>query len=122
MSGSLARADGDGRPGRCHTLNLGSGRKKIPTAVNLDINPSTHPNVVYDLNRQPWPFRDNQFREVLAYDIIEHLVDIVAVMEEIHRVCDENAVVRITVPHFSSAWMFPAWFLYVELQVLKRRP
>ena len=85
------------------TLNLGCGLKHIPDALNLDITPDTNPDVVHDLNRLPWPFPANQFREVLAYDVIEHLGDFIATMEEIHRVCRDRAVVRITVPHFSCA-------------------
>jgi SAM-dependent methyltransferase len=85
------------------TLNLGCGLKHVPEAVNLDITRDTNPDVVHDLNQAPWPLPDNHFREVLAYDVIEHLEDFIAAMEEIHRVCSEGAVVRITVPHFSCA-------------------
>ena len=119
--------------------------------------------------------------------MIEHLDNVVGALEEIHRVCRPNAVIHVTVPHFSSAnaftdpthkhyfgaqsfhyltgehehshytdvrfrrketrivfhrslvnkllhrfanarpaeyerrwaWMFPAWFLYVRLEVVK---
>jgi SAM-dependent methyltransferase len=88
------------------TLNLGCGLKHVPEAVNLDITRETQPDVVHDLNQTPWPLPDNHFREVLAYDVIEHLEDFIAVMEEIHRVCSDGAVVRITVPHFSCANAF----------------
>ena len=47
--------------------------------------------------------RDDRFNEVFAYDVLEHCADLIAVMEELHRVCRDGAVVRITVPHFSSA-------------------
>lgn len=87
-------------------LNLGCGNKHIPGAVNLDITDSTRPDVVHDLNVRPWPFPDGQFREVLAHDVIEHLDDVLATMEEIHRVCEDGAVVRITLPHFSCANAF----------------
>jgi SAM-dependent methyltransferase len=168
-------------------LNLGCGLKHLPDAVNLDITPETQPDVVHDLNRLPWPFANEQFREIQAFDCLEHLDDFIAVMEEIHRVCRDGAVVRLTVPHFSCAnaftdpthrrhfgyfsmdyvtgendiqfytrarfkklagriifypsllnklvwrlansypeayerrwaWMFPAWYLYFELEVLK---
>ena len=87
-------------------LNLGCGLKHDPDAVNLDITPRTSPDVVHDLNRLPWPFADNCFREVFAYDVIEHLDNFIATMEEIHRVCCDGAVVCITVPHFSCANAF----------------
>jgi hypothetical protein len=169
------------------SLNLGCGGKHIREALNLDIAPETNPDVVQDLNRLPWVLPSDHFREVLAFDVIEHLDDFIATMEEIHRICVAGAVVRITVPHFSCAnaftdpthqrlfgyfsfdyvtneseiqhytpvrflrqysrmmfypsvvnklvgrlanrypaayerrwaWMFPAWYLYFELKVLK---
>ncbi|HEV2989834.1 MAG TPA: methyltransferase domain-containing protein [Candidatus Angelobacter sp.] len=82
-------------------LNLGCGRKHLPGAINLDITAATSPDITHDLNLRPWPFPGNHFREVHAYDVIEHVDDVVAVMEEIHRICQPKAIVRITVPHFS---------------------
>ena len=87
-------------------LNLGCGNKHVADAVNLDVTSDTHPDVVHNLNSYPWPFPDGQFREVLAYDVIEHLDDVIRAMEEVHRVCKPGALVRITVPHFSSANAF----------------
>lgn len=168
-------------------LCLGSGRKKAADAVNVDLVPETHPDICHNLNCMPWPLPSGWFEECQAFDVIEHLDDIVAVMEEIHRVCRNGAIVRISVPHFSCAnaftdpthrhyfshfsfnyftgehefsfytklrfrrrsnqivfaqtllnklvhrlanrfaaeyerrwaWMFPAWFLYFELEVVK---
>jgi SAM-dependent methyltransferase len=87
-------------------LNLGSGRKPLAGAVNLDIESSTSPDVTHDLNQRPWPFADASFDEVLAFDVIEHLTDIVGTMEEIHRVCRSGGLLRITTPHFSCANSF----------------
>src|SRR5262249_28678989 len=87
-------------------LNLGCGRQHLPGAINLDITSDTNPDIVHDLNCLPWPFPENHFREVMAYDVIEHLDNIIATLEEIHRVCRHGAVVRITVPHFSCANAF----------------
>lgn len=87
-------------------LNLGCGNKHLPDAVNLDITPDTNPDIVHDLNQRPWPLPDNHFGEVVIYDVIEHVDDVIASMEEVHRVCKPGALVRITVPHFSSANAF----------------
>lgn len=87
-------------------LNLGCGRQHLIQAINLDVTPDTNPDVVHDLNQLPWPFPNNRFREVLAYDVIEHLEGFISTIEEIHRVCRDKAVVRITVPHFSCANAF----------------
>lgn len=82
-------------------LNLGCGRKKLENAVNLDVA-ATAPDVVHDLASRPWPFEDDAFDEVFAFDVIEHLDDFLGTMEEIHRISAAGARVHITVPHYSS--------------------
>jgi len=87
-------------------LNLGAGKKRRSDAVNVDLVPNTNPELVWDLNRLPWPLPSDHFREVLAFDVIEHLDNVISAMEEIHRVCSPGAIVRITLPHFSCANAF----------------
>lgn len=87
-------------------LHLGSGNKYDPVAVNIDLVATTKPDIVHDLVVRPWPVPDDHFTEVWAYDVIEHLDNVVAAMEEIHRVCRDGAVVKITVPHFSCCNAF----------------
>ena len=87
-------------------LNLGCGRRHMDGAVNLDVTSATSPDVVHDLNVRPWPFADDTFRRVVALDVVEHLDDVIATMEEIHRVCRDGALVEITVPHFSCGNAF----------------
>lgn len=92
--------------GKYNVLNLGAGKKRRPDAVNIDLVAGTNPDLVWDLNRLPWPLPSDHFREVFALDVLEDLDNIVAVMEEIHRVCLPGAIVRITLPHFSCANAF----------------
>jgi len=87
-------------------LHLGSGRKYRPGAVNVDLTSETHPDVVHDLNVLPWPFESSSFDEVHAYDVIEHLDDLLKTIEEIHRVTRPGGAVHLTVPHFSSDGAF----------------
>jgi predicted SAM-dependent methyltransferase len=87
-------------------LNLGSGNKSFADSINVDVTARTNPDVVHDLNQTPWPFSDHSFAAVRAYDVIEHLDNVPATMEEIHRVCRAGAAVEITVPHFSSGNAF----------------
>lgn len=92
--------------GQRSILHLGSGKKYDPAAVNIDVVSATNPDIVHDLNVRPWPLPDDHFTEVRAYDVIEHLDDVVTSMEEIHRVCRGGAVVKITLPHFSCCNAF----------------
>jgi SAM-dependent methyltransferase len=83
-------------------LNLGSGKKYDPEAVNLDITARTNPDVVHDLEVTPWPFEEGRFERIEAIDVIEHLSDPLAAMQEIHRISRPSARVHIALPHFSS--------------------
>ena len=83
-------------------LNLGSGRRYVHGAVNVDITPDTAPDVVHDLDDRPWPFPDDSFDEIHGIDVLEHLADVVGAMQELHRVARADATVKIVVPHFSS--------------------
>src|SRR5207248_10574931 len=87
-------------------LNVGSGRRYDPAAVNVDVTPDTCPDVVHDLNNFPWPFPDNRFDEVEMRDVLEHLDNTVRVLEELHRVCRPGGWIDIVVPHFSSNGAF----------------
>lgn len=87
-------------------LNLGCGRKRKQGAVNLDCTVDTNPDVVHDLNTYPWPFEGCTFKEIWAYDVLEHLEDLTKCLEEIHRIGNAGARVYITVPHFSCANAF----------------
>lgn len=87
-------------------LNIGCGRKPMANAVNLDISDRVGADVVHDVNCSPWPFEAGTFSEIHAYDVLEHVDDVPAVLNEIHRVARAGAVIHVTVPHFSSANAF----------------
>ncbi len=60
------------------------------------------PDVLWDLNKFPYPFEDNTFDEILAYSILEHLDNVVKAMEEIHRIAKPGALVDIAVPYWDG--------------------
>ena len=83
-------------------LHLGCGPQKIPGAVGVDINKNIGADIVHDLNKFPYPFKNNQFDRVIAENIMEHLENIPKVMEELHRICKNGAKLLITTGHFSG--------------------
>ncbi len=84
-------------------INLGAGQKHLAGYINVDILADTRPDVVVDLNRFPYPFGEGEFDQIACYDVLEHLDDLVRVMEEIHRIAKPGAFVTITVPHYSCS-------------------
>ena len=83
-------------------LILGSAGKSDPQAVTLDIDPQHNPDVVHNLHDCPWPFADNQFKEIVCHHVLEHLDDLQNVMGELYRICDPQGTIYIEVPHHSS--------------------
>src|SRR5450830_1681769 len=88
-------------PGASHAvLDLGCGLRKRPGAIGIDVNPRSQADVVHDLNRFPYPFPRNYFDEIYCDNVIEHLDDVVKVMEELHRIAKPSAIVTIIAPFF----------------------
>lgn len=83
-------------------LNLGCGPKRMEGCLNVDVSPRAASDLTVDLEKFPWPFPDDHFDEIYAFDVIEHLSDTVATMREILRVAAPGAKIHFTVPHFSS--------------------
>jgi len=87
-------------------LDVGCGRRKIPGAIGIDFNINTDADVVHNLNHFPYPFPDNNFDKIHCDGILEHLDDIVCVMEELHRIAKPGALVEVTAPYFTSVDAF----------------
>jgi SAM-dependent methyltransferase len=83
-------------------LDLGCGRRKLSGSVGVDLNEDSDADVIHDLNHFPYPFPDDYFDVIHCDGILEHLDDIVRVMEEIHRIARPGARIEITAPYFTS--------------------
>ena len=91
-------------------LNIGSGEKGLPEKeFTIDIMENFNADLIWDLRKTPWPIEDNQFEEIYAENIIEHLPDTCAIMEEIWRVSKPGAFIKIIVPHYTGyvSWSCP---------------
>lgn len=84
-------------------LNLGCGLKPRAGCLNVDREARVSPDLVWDLDRHPYPLPESHFECVFAGDVVEHLADIPAFMREVHRVLAPGGVLEITTPHFSCA-------------------
>jgi len=100
----MARQDQEA--GLPRSLDLGCGNRKRPGCLGVDINPRSDADVVHDLDDLPYPFEDSYFAEAYADNVLEHLEDVVGVLEELHRICAPQATIRIAVPYFRSHWAF----------------
>jgi hypothetical protein len=80
--------------------------------VTLDINPECDPDVEWDLNTLPYPFDDNEFDEIHAYEVLEHTGAqgdfrfFFKQFEEFWRILKPNGLLLGTSPALTSPWLW----------------
>ena len=83
-------------------LDVGCGPSKYPGSIGVDVNPQTAADVICDLDRGHLPFRENAFDEVRAVHLIEHVDNVIATMEELHRVARPGGTIFLVTPHYTD--------------------
>lgn len=86
-------------------LQFGCGNEKMEGYVNCDISKEVNPDVVMDITEK-FPFEDNSVKEIIMTHVLEHTPKPLDVLKEIYRVCEDNAIIKIRVPYFSSESAF----------------
>jgi SAM-dependent methyltransferase len=81
-------------------LDVGCGWRKLPGSVGMDILKFPGVDVVHSFNTFPWPFADNTFDVILMNHALEHVGDVVATMEELHRILKSGGRAVLQVPYF----------------------
>jgi len=88
-------------------LNLGCGIEIKKDYINLDWIKSKGVDIVYDLNKVPYPFKNNAFEKIYASHILEHLEgNWFEIIKELTRILEKEGVLIVKVPHFSSPGAF----------------
>ena len=93
-------------------LHLGCGRLPREGWVNLDMTALPGVDVVFNLDdcgTTPLPFDDDTFDIIEGIDLIEHIREPLALMQELYRVAKPDAVCHFELPYGSSddAWEDP---------------
>jgi ubiquinone/menaquinone biosynthesis C-methylase UbiE len=83
-------------------LNLGCGYDIRNGYINLDRFDFPGVDIVYDLEKLPLPFDDEEVVEIICRDILEHL-EYIQIMKEFYRILAFGGKLKIRVPHFTSA-------------------
>ena len=81
-------------------LNLGCGRATLHGWTNVDIFDMPGVNVVWDLDRPPWPWDDSSIDEIRGIDIFEHVSDPILFMTECHRILRPGATLRLQTTYY----------------------
>jgi len=80
--------------------------------VTLDLDPTTNPDVLWDLNNLPYPFDSGSFDEIHAYEVLEHCGSqgdwrfFFAQFQELWRILKPGGRLIFTVPAPGSVWVW----------------
>ncbi len=110
-----------GEQGVLRTLDVGSGgTKQKATSTGVDMYPAPGVDVLADL-RGRLPFADGSVDRVYAVHVLEHVIDLVPVMNELHRVLADDGVLHVLSPHWQSigAVADPTHVKYLDVQTFK---
>lgn len=108
-------------------LDLGCGKSKKEGFIGVDISHDTDADIIIDLNLYPWipdtfngsfppaeiqqniEIPDSSVFEIHCSHFIEHVVDLVAFMAEIHRILIPGGIITFYAPYYTSirAWQDP---------------
>lgn len=85
-------------------LNLGCGMGKYesPNVTNVDAYDVCNPNVTWNLEKTPLPFKDESYDLILANHIFEHLHNWWNCFEECARLLKSNGQIVVYVPSFGG--------------------
>lgn len=88
------------------------GVRTFNELTTLDMSKSVGADIVWHLERTPWPFKDNSFDEIHAYEVLEHLgrqgayTSFFDCFAEIWSILKPDGLLCATCPSMASRW---AW-------------
>lgn len=85
-------------------LNIGCGSDYKKGWINLDSHNRYSAEVVWNLNKLPLPFKDNEFDYVYCSHVLEDFNDPIPLMDEIYRITKRNGLIEYKVPYFTHTW------------------
>src|SRR5260221_11233482 len=83
-------------------LDIACGQNKTPGFFGIDIAKAEGVDMVYDLEKFPWPIPDNSVDEATCSHYIEHTKDIIKFMDEVHRILKQAGKILIRAPYYNS--------------------
>jgi len=87
-------------------INLGAGKKYLDGYINCDVVTEIKADKYFNLDKPPYPFKDDSADEVLMDNALEHVQEIAPVFGEVYRILKNNGILRIYVPYIKSDGAF----------------
>lgn len=88
------------KPNNLKKLNLGSGNNILKGYINADMFKAKGIDIVFDIRKVPYPFKDDEFDEIYCRHILNHISEDerMKILEELYRISKNNGVIKILVP------------------------
>lgn len=83
-------------------INFGCGKKKQKGFINVDIEKKVNPDVVWDLNKFPYPFKSNSCDRIDAKYVIEHIENPSRFIRECHRILRSGGMLWVITDNMTS--------------------
>lgn len=81
-------------------LNIGSGSKRYPGYLNVDMDAGSNPDFIVDLEKDVYPFDDNSVDHILAHHVLEHMGEgFFHCIKELYRISKHGTIIDVRVPH-----------------------
>lgn len=105
LDATAATADAAPQPdAEALRLNIGCGIRREVGYLNIDRLPAVGPDLCLDIETADFPFAADSVSEVRMIHVLQFVgAGLRHAMTELFRVCRHDAVIDITVPHYSDA-------------------
>lgn len=87
-------------------IELGGGLNRRDGYYNLDLIALEGVDIVADLNKPLSLLPDNSVEAIYSNHVLEHVSNLIPLMEEIHRITTPAGIVETVVPHFSNPFYY----------------
>jgi SAM-dependent methyltransferase len=90
-------------------VDLACGQNKQEGFVGVDIVDMPGVDIVHDLEKYPWPFKNNSVDEAFCSHYVEHTKCLMKFMNELWRILKPDARCTILAPYYTSmrCWQDP---------------
>ncbi len=93
------------KPRSHRMIDLGCGPNKVRGAFGVDVRSVSGVDLVCDIE-QTLPFKASSVEVVWLRHVIEHVRDLIGLMEEVYRISRHGAAVEVVVPYYTSRGAF----------------
>jgi len=80
-------------------LDIGCGKNKSEDSIGIDHIPLEGVDLIFDITKIPYPLKNDIVDMIICKNVMEHIKNFIAVMEEFYRVLKPNGKLIIDSPH-----------------------